>query len=258
MDFEKFYDNQPDYIAFRNDPASREYYDAAVGWKVQELVRVIPEGLVFSEILEVGCAFGVLLNRIAGTLKISNRTGVDISTENIKTASTMWPECHFFRGTVEEFVKEDKTAGAKFSLVVLSDIVEHIPDDLAFMRSVKGISSHVVLNLPLEKSFNTRNRQYGESDPSGHLRCYDRAMAENLVKEAGFEIVNSFTSIAFFDKKVYEAYKRNRSKRVKAKPLPLRIFWTVFYSLEDLVKLSNKTLAGKIYGTNYFALLKSI
>lgn len=257
MDFEKFYDNQPDYIAFRNDPASRGYYDAAVGWKVQELLRVIPEGLVFSEILEVGCAFGVLLNRIAGTLKISNRTGVDISTENIKTAATMWPDCHFFRGTVEEFVKEEKKGAAKFSLVVLSDIVEHIPDDLAFMRSVKGISSHVVLNLPLEKSFKTRNRQYGESDPSGHLRCYDKTMAENLVREAGFEIVNSFTSIAFFDKKVYEAYKRNRSKRVKSKPLPQRIFWTVFYSLEDIVKLSNKTLAGKIYGTNYFALLKS-
>jgi hypothetical protein len=190
--------------------------------------------------------------------KISNRTGVDISTENIKTATTMWPECNFFKGTVEEFVKEDKAGVVKYSLVVLSDIVEHIPDDLAFMRSVKGISSHVLLNLPLEKSFKTRNRQYGESDPSGHLRCYDRTMAENLVKEAGFEIVNSFTSIAFFDKKVYEVYKRNRSARVKTKALPLRIFWTVFYSLEDIVKLSNETLAGKIYGTNYFALLRSI
>jgi predicted TPR repeat methyltransferase len=258
MDFEKFYDNQPDYIAFRNDPASREYYDAAVGWKVQELVRVIPGGMLFSEILEVGCAFGVLLNTIADTLKIEKRTGVDISAENIKTATAMWPECSFYRGTVEEFVNANEIQGTKYSLVVLSDIVEHIPDDLGFMKSVRAISSYVVLNLPLEKSFKTRNRQYGESDPSGHLRCYDRDMAEKLVKEAGFEIVNSFTSIAFFDKKVYEAYKRKRSARIKLKPLPLRIFWTAFYSMEDMVKLSNETLATKIYGTNYFALLRSI
>jgi len=258
MDFEKFYDNQPDYIAFRNDPASREYYDAAVDWKVRELVRLIPGRMVFDEILEVGCAFGVLLNAIAGSLKITKRTGVDISAENIKTATAMWPGCNFFRGTVEEFVNANGIPATKYSLVVLSDIVEHIPDDLGFMKSVRAISSYVVLNLPLEKSFRTRNRQYGESDPSGHLRCYDKDMAEKLVSAAGFEIVNSFTSIAFFDKQVYAVYKKKRSARIRLKPLPLRIFWTVFYYMEDMIKHSNETLAAKIYGTNYFALLKSI
>ena len=146
----------------------------------------------------------------------------------------------------------------KYDIILLSDIVEHIPDDLEFLKKVRDISSYVLLNLPLERSFKNRNRNYGEQDPSGHLRCYDKDMAVRLVNLAGFEIVTSFTSIASSDKQFYEMYKKNRALRVRKKPFHLRLFWSFFYYSEDKLKMMNSRITERIYGTNYFALLKSV
>jgi SAM-dependent methyltransferase len=259
MDFELFYDKQPDYVAFRKDEGRREDYSITVDWKVRKLIQLIPEGFKIENILEVGCAFGVLLNNIADRLHLKNRLGIDISGNNIEAAKNLYPECKFFHGTLEDFIKviPGEIRNHRYDLIVLSDIVEHIPDDLEFMKMVQNISSYVLINLPLEKSFNTRNRQYGEQDPSGHLRCYDEEDALRLVTNAGFEVISSFTSIGFFDKSFYEMYTKNRSIRVRLKPLPHRLFWSVFYFAEDRLKLINEGFTGKIIGTNYFALLKS-
>src|SRR5450759_1086775 len=183
MDFALFYDKQPDYVAFRNDPVKREDYSITVDWKVRKLIQLIPEDFKVENILEIGCAFGVLLNNIADMLNLKTRIGIDISRNNIEAAKNLYPDCKFFQGTLEEFISviPDDIKNHRYDLIVLSDIVEHIPDDLGFMELVKKTSSYVLINLPLEKSFNTRNRQYGEQDPSGHLRYYDEKDALRLV-----------------------------------------------------------------------------
>jgi SAM-dependent methyltransferase len=258
MDFASFYDEQPDYAEFRNNPEKREEYSVVVDWKIRNLISLLPDGFKPENVLEIGCAFGVLLNKIGDRLEIRNRTGVDIAANNIEVARKLYPECHFFRGTVEEFMKvipADIPNGC-YDLVVLSDIVEHVPDDEGFLRLVSQISSHIILNLPLEKSFTTRNRQYGEQDPSGHLRSYDVKDAEDLVKRAGLLVEKSFTDIAFFDKQYREVYSKKRRKRISRKSLPKKIFWTLFYFGEDRIKRISRKLTSRIIGENYFALLK--
>jgi SAM-dependent methyltransferase len=258
-DFALFYDKQPEYDAFRNDTGKREEYIITVDWKARKLIDLIHDDFEFKNILEVGCAFGVLLNNLADRLHIETRIGIDISGKNIDVARNLYPGCYFFQGTLDEFIRVNpvEIKNHCFDLIVLSDIVEHIPDDLGFLEMVRKSSAYVILNLPLEKSFSTRNRQYGEQDPSGHLRCYDKDLAIKLVGKAGFEVVTSFTAAAFSDKQFYEIYRKKRTLRVLSKPLPLRLFWSVFYFLEDKMKLMNESFSEKIYGTNYFALLKS-
>lgn len=257
--FASFYDKQPDYEEFRNDPVKREEYSIIVEWKVRKLIQLIPSDFVFENVLEVGCAFGGLLNIIADRLNIRKRIGIDISGNNIEVAKKLYPESDFFRGSVEEYLKNGsgETKILRFDLIVLSDIVEHIPDDLDFLKTIQKSASYVLLNLPLEKSFKTRNRKYGVADPSGHLRCYDKEDASQLVTKAGFEVVRSFTSMSFSDKQVYKVDTKNRNLRVRLKPLPQRLFWSCFYFCEDKMRMLNKSLSVKIYGTNYFALLKS-
>lgn len=258
-EFALFYDKQPDYEAFRNDPRKLDDYKVQVDWKVRNLAKLIPDNLEFNNILEVGCALGILLNRISDCLNIRTRKGIDISGENIKTAETLSPGCSFFRGTLDEFILEQtrQQNNQKFDLVLLSDIVEHVPDDLEFLNQVRQISSYVLLNLPLEKSFRTRNRKYGENDPSGHLRCYDRNSAVHLIESAGFSIVKAFTSTSTSDRVYFKVYKKNRNFRINSKPFFLKTFWILFYLVEDNFKLLNGKLTEKIYGTNYFALLKN-
>ena len=65
MDFAKFYNEQPDYAAFRNDDLKREEYNVTVDWKARKLCHLIPDGFVINSIMEVGCAIGILLNNIS-------------------------------------------------------------------------------------------------------------------------------------------------------------------------------------------------
>ena len=257
--FAVFYDNQPDYVAFRNDKEKHNDYKTLVDWKVRKLTGIIPDNLKFSNILEVGCAFGVLLNSIADRLNVVSRTGIDISGENIKTAGDLYPGCGFFKGTLEDYVKEKSyiLKNHRHDLIVLSDIIEHIPDDLEFLKLVRKVSEYVVVNLPLEKAFKNRNRNYGIKDPSGHLRCYNKKQAKKLFIDAGFLLIRDHTSIATSDPEFSKIYKKNRKIRVMSKPLIFRIFWSCFYAIEDKFKLISKRISSGIYGTNYFTFLRS-
>lgn len=248
-----FYDKQPDYELFRSDPQSRMEYSVIADWKIRNLLKLLPAGFKAENVLEVGCAFGYILNNLSERLNISKRTGIDISGNNINAASSFYPLCGFFRGTLEEYTSKKPLNS---DLTILSDIVEHIPDDLQFLITVKSISSYILLNLPLEKSYVNRKRKYGEQDPSGHLRSYDEEDAVKLIRESGLEIVKSFTSIAFFDKEYRKIYRKRRYARLKKKNPFKKIFWLVFYFMEDSIKLSSEGLTRKISGTNYFALLK--
>ena len=52
MDWAKFYNEQPEYIAFRNDKEKQEEYKIAVDWKVRKLSKLIPASFDIKEILE--------------------------------------------------------------------------------------------------------------------------------------------------------------------------------------------------------------
>ena len=258
MDFKKFYDEQKDYSAFRNDHEKRNDYEIKVRWKTEQLVKLVPAHLVFNNILEIGCAIGILLNNIAEHFSIKNIFGLDISSENIKVARDLYPDGTFFQGTIDDLstIFRNK-AFTKFDLVILSDIIEHVPDDLRFLSTVKEISSYVLINLPLEKCYKNRNRKYGMEDPSGHLRCYDEKEALSLINKAGLNIINSFTANALNDKDIFKIYLKEREKRLRNKSLAKRLFWTLFYFSENRAVIMNNRLNEKINGTNLFCLVKS-
>lgn len=259
MDFKKFYDEQKEYSAFRNNNEKRIEYEIKVNWKTEQLRKLIPVHLTFNSVLEVGCAMGILLNNLAGQLSIKNVYGLDISGENIKVAKDLFPGNTFFQGTIEDLKSNisKNYMPPEFDLIILSDIIEHIPDDIKFLKTIKEISSYVLINLPLEKCFRNRHREYGENDHSGHLHCYDKVMALSLINLAGFEVINSFTENVLTNKACFKIYLNDRKERLKLKPLPRRMFWTFFYYAEDRLKQISKRLYEKLYGTNYFALLKS-
>ena len=260
FDFKSFYDQQSDYASFRNDPAKRHEYDVAVNWKVKNLCSLVPDSLKFSNVLEVGCALGILLNKVADSLNIKERFGVDISDENINLACKLFPACTFIQGTTEN-IKSDllkDNPGKRFDLLVLSDIVEHIPEDYDFMKENSRISSYVLFNLPLEKCFMTRNRKYGVEDPSGHLRKYNLQDAVKLVEKSGFGVVASFCTNSHFDKEHFLIYRRNRIERLRKKSFLKRVFWSLFYFKLDIIKSVAPGIYIRIFGSNYFALLKPV
>jgi SAM-dependent methyltransferase len=258
MDFEKYYDEQKDYAQFRNNPEKRKEYEIWVQWKVKSLLKTIPDDLKFENIIEIGCAFGVLLKEISTHLKIKSVFGLDISSQNISLGKSLYPDICFIQGTLENtnLLKylEDKS---HFEVIILSDIVEHIPDDHDFFKRVSKIGKYVLLNLPLEKSFITRNRKYGETDSSGHLRCYDEKLAMDLINNNNFKIRNKFIENFFKDPVPFSLYIKEQKARVRKKTFLKKTFWSLIYPIHNYVFRKVEILPKKIYGSNLFCFLES-
>ncbi len=258
VDFKSLYENIKEYDEYRNNPAKREEYNVWMRWKVDKMLSVLPDGMFFETIAEIGCAFGEVLSAMDERLKPNKSVGVDISENNIKLAKSLHPNIVFLTGTIEDIniVELAMIEGHRFNLVVLCDIVEHIPNDLDFLRKIKEIAEYVVIDLPLEKSISTRNRNYGPNDISGHLRSYNLKDGINLLTQAGFQVLNFKTEIVYDENNCRKIWKDQTMKRLNLKSPLKKYFWKLFYILVDVVRKLFPSLYTKYYGCNLFAFIK--
>jgi len=185
VDFSALYDDHPEYIARRQGGSFEQaQIDIEVRlFKLPNLLRLLPDATALRSVLEIGCATGELLAALplrAGGRKV----GMDISAANVAVAQARFPEIEFRCG-------DFRTGPAEtFDAVILSDVLEHVPDDAEFLRDAAALGRVVLVNLPLEDNWLNRNRRYGPDDVSGHLRKYSHADGLALVARAGLEVVS--------------------------------------------------------------------
>ena len=256
MDFKKFYEEQPEYFNFRNNPEEHYEYQVAIAWKSSNILQCIEDTPKVEKLLEIGCAFGELLDILGRALHASVVCGVDIASANITMAKNSFPAYHFFEGPLESLDLLKIVGIDKFDVVILSDIVEHIPDDVAFLKRIASITKNVIMNLPLEKSFVTRHRQYGESDSSGHLRCYDLDKAIELINVSGYEIVFSKVETFYAHPPHRKLFLEKERVRLRSKPFVKMVILRALLESIFFFGYFFPIVFKKYYGSNLFCLLK--
>jgi len=184
VDYAALYDGHPEYVARRAEGSiESEQVDLEVRlFKLPNLLRVRPAGAPMRRVLEIGCATGELIAAVpvddGGT-----RVGLDISAANVAAAAARFPGVEFLCGDFRD-------AGLSgFDTVIMSDVLEHVPDDASFLRSAAALGDLVLVNLPLEDNWLNRGRAYGPDDVSGHLRKYSLAEGLALFDRAGLDVV---------------------------------------------------------------------
>ncbi len=90
-----------------------------------------------SSVLEIGCATGELIAAMP-IRPGGRRVGIDISEANVRAAQARFPDVEFRCGDFREL------AGSRFDVVVLSDVLEHVPDDAAFLRDAAALADTVL------------------------------------------------------------------------------------------------------------------
>ena len=181
VDFSALYDAHPEYVARRAAGSiAQAQVDIEVRlFKLPGLMGVLPAGTALKRVLEIGCATGELI----AAMPAAQRVGLDISAANIAAARTRFPEVEFHCGDFRD-------AGlAGFDAVVMSDVLEHVPDDAEFLRDAARLGELVLVNLPLEDNWLNDRRAYGPDDVSGHLRRYSLAEGLALFDRAGLEVL---------------------------------------------------------------------
>lgn len=182
VDFSALYDDHPDYVARRaNGSIEQAQVDIEVRlFKLPGLLSVLPTDVPAPQrVIEIGCATGELI----AAFPAPQRVGLDISPANVAAARARFPEVEFHAG-------DFRGAGlAGFDAVVMSDVLEHVPDDVAFLRDAAALGRIVLVNLPLEDNWLNDRRAYGPDDVSGHLRRYSLADGLALFERAGLDVL---------------------------------------------------------------------
>ncbi len=210
VDFSALYDEHPEYVARR---ASGSFEQAQIDievrlFKLPQLLRLLPPGHDVHSVLEIGCATGELIAALP--LQPGGRKlGMDISAANVVAAQARFPEVEFRCGDFRECGHE------RFGAVIMSDVLEHVPDDEAFLRDAATLGDTVLVNLPIEDNWLNRNRAYGPNDVSGHLRRYSLVDGLALFERAGLE-VTAFAQVWVHETPTEAARRALRRERLGA------------------------------------------
>ncbi len=188
LDYAALYDAHPDYDARRRSGSfAQAQIDLEVrDFKLPHLLALLHGEPPARRVCEIGCATGELIAAFP-VAPGGERVGLDISPRNIAAASERFDAARF---AGLRFIAGDfrSVALPAFDLVILSDVLEHVEDDAAFLRDAAQRGARVLINLPLECNWLNRRRAYGPADVSGHLRAYTLAQGLQLVASAGLQV----------------------------------------------------------------------
>jgi SAM-dependent methyltransferase len=185
IDFGKLYDEGiTEYVQRRNPDSysARRIALEVQEFKIPNLLSVLPKDFEYDSVVEIGCATGELIANFPGA-RIERRMGFDLSPMNIDAAAARFPNTTFRVGDFRSFSEQ-------FDIVILSDILEHVPDDIQVLMDAANLGNLLLINLPLEKCLTNLFRKYGPSDSSGHLRKYSLPDGMRLIREAGLIILD--------------------------------------------------------------------
>jgi SAM-dependent methyltransferase len=183
MDFRSLYDRKEEYVLRRlHDSYNARRIELEVrNFKIPNLINVLPKDYHYNSIVEIGCGTGEIIGTFPGQ-NVNRRVGFDISHLNIDCARQRFP-------AVEFYDLDFRACNEYFDLLILSDILEHVPDNVAFLKDAAKIAKLVLLNLPLEKCPLYYFRKYGPEDPSGHLAAFSLNDAFRMFRAADLKIV---------------------------------------------------------------------
>jgi SAM-dependent methyltransferase len=179
--------------------ASPGYQDA--GYKVEQLIRLLtrnPDLLSAGKqryVADVGCGTGettLLLHKaLTGLWGVPPQVdGYDVHSY---LPQSVEGEVSFISG---DFCLEARRV---YDLVVLFDVLEHVPDPLGFLRAVSRFSYFLALHIPLDNSLLSwlRDLPRRKLRFPGHLLALDPSAAINLLTFAGLRIVDFVYSPVF-------------------------------------------------------------
>ena len=152
------------------------------------IARVLPLLRVTDRVLDVGCGIGIVAERLASQVPSGQVLGIDISPQNIWYAkrTTRRKNLSFAAlDAVKEIDAIHEILGGPANVVVLVDVIEHIPDGerpqfLSRLRAVSSDSALLVLTYPSPQY----QRYLRENNPD-ELQVIDNIIAlPTLVEEA--------------------------------------------------------------------------
>lgn len=161
-------------------------------WKAERILEMLGRHrLAPRTVCEVGCGAGEILVQLQKSLPDDCELwGYDVSPQAYELALPRAnARLHFRLGDA----LDDRSA--RFDLILLIDLIEHLEDFYGFLRAVRPLSEYKILHVPLDLSAYSVLRSYPILDlraKAGHIHYFTKDLALAALRDAGYELVDWF------------------------------------------------------------------
>ena len=167
-------------------------------WKGKNLATIIQRnGLNINSIAELRGGSGVVINVVRSSLNIEDADNYELTDFSINEGRKRFRSIQFIK---KDLLKGDITKN--YDLVILSDIIEHVEDDIGMIKKALEYSKYVALKILIEKYLFSKlfeiigvKDKIGVNHSAGHLHEYSASSVWNLFKEIDMEIMDFFFDV---------------------------------------------------------------
>jgi SAM-dependent methyltransferase len=224
-----------------------------VGLRIRgrNIFSLIPRGKNYRKILDAGSGPGVFSFELGRRFPDAEVLGIDLRPEAILACKTIAEKIgstnvDFDRVSVEQIKDENL-----FDLIICVDILEHIEDDMAALRSLysaTAVGGTLLLHVPsLYRRYPVFKKRINFDVPT-HLRPgYELSEIREKVQEAGFIINNSGLTYGFL-----ETLANNISYMITGAQMKNKIMYSLVFPLLNTISWLGAGVRPKNIGAGTF------
>ena len=158
-------------------------------WKADIIETLLRKNNIHpSEITEIGCGAGAILESLYKSFPDTQFKGFDISPHAISLANKNTnKQLHFFN---EDF---SAVTDLHSELVMIIDVLEHVDNYYSMLRNARTKGKYFIFHIPLDLSCRMILKPHilkQQRDSVGHIHYFSKEMVEWMLADTGFEIID--------------------------------------------------------------------
>ena len=144
-----------------------------------------------SRILDVGCAFGYMINKCANTYNCPT-TGVDVSQYAIQKAKKNFLKTNFL---VSDLNSNISLEAESFSNIIMLDVIEHLDsphNTLIDLRKLLKDGGKIIIRTPNIMSIERflRGKKFHGYKDDSHIYLFCFQTLKHLLEKSGFKVIS--------------------------------------------------------------------
>jgi len=181
-------------------------------------IQLCTAGRDVNDVLEIGCGTGAILERMDAVGFAKNFWAMDVSAEAIRVVQSLQ-----IRKLQSAVVGEVKEIGSlfdrRFDLIILSHVLEHLPDPQETLDRALAQADYVFVEVPLESTIGLNLKSWvralfgcdRKENISGHIQFFSKRTFEMVLQRCSAAILSSRRYVPMSD----ELLRRNNKGKFK-------------------------------------------